>query len=162
MSETVKRMTKYAASNAFKARNPHFFNNTHQSMVEPSKPLISQPKAKLGHYTNGLSDRFKEIWKLLKGPRLEEEFRFHASRKWRVDFCHLSSRTCIELEGNIYSKRGGHTSLTGILRDIEKYNELVYGNFRLIRLYRESSNHTECAVNVANITRLIRFLERSS
>lgn len=149
----VEAVIRAQANEAFKARNPSFFNNTHSEALEPSKRPISQPESIAPHSRNDLSGKFSSIWRILNGPKLEEEFRFHPGRKFRVDFCHLSTRTCIEIEGGIFNKRGGHSSITGILRDIEKYNEMTYLGFRLIRLHTKS-------IDVENITRLIRFLER--
>lgn len=63
------------------------------------------------------------------------EFQFHPTRKWRFDFAWPDYRVAIEKEGGIYAGKGrqcqcclqplggAHRSVTGILRDIEKYNE---------------------------------------
>lgn len=65
MSETVKRMMKYPASNAFKARNPGMFNPTHKSMVEdvesllPSKRPINDPGAIAPHFMRPSTDEEK-------------------------------------------------------------------------------------------------------
>lgn len=163
MSETTKKMLKYSASKSVMALNPGFFNPTKKSMIAdtdallPSKPLISSPGKKLGHSKNDLAGKFLSIWQLLNGPKLEEEFRFHPERKFRCDFCHLASRTCIEIEGGIFNKRGGHSSVSGILRDIEKYNELSFLGFRLFRFHGKEG--VAGSVDHTNITRLIRFLE---
>ena len=86
----------------------------------------------------------KQNSRLLK---FEEEYIFHATRKWRIDcyfvyFKDNSGCSCrqlikigIEIEGGIYAPKHkccpkckrpppmGHNSVKGILRDMEKYNE---------------------------------------
>lgn len=160
MSETVKKMLKYPASEAIKALNPEFFGITPGSLIQPSKPLISNPRKKLGHSKNDLAGKFLSIWKILNGPALQEEFRFNPERKFRCDFCHLPTMTCIEIEGGIFNQRGGHSSVTGLLRDISKYNELSFLGFRLFRFHGKEG--VAGSIDVANLTRLIQFLERPS
>lgn len=160
MSKIIKRALQYPTSDAVKRLNPQFFNNSHAEVVKPSGPAISNPKRNTGHSRNDLSGKFLSIWELLNGPKLEQEFRFHPERKFRCDFCHLSTRTCIEIEGGIFSKHGGHSSVTGILRDIDKYNELTFLGFRLFRFHGKEG--VAGSIDVANLTRLIRFLERPS
>lgn len=59
MSETIKRMMKYEKSNAIKALNPGFFNNTHQQAIEQSKPPISDPGAIAPHFLMPSTDEEK-------------------------------------------------------------------------------------------------------
>lgn len=160
MPKIIERALKYPTSNAVKALNPGFFGIAPSSTIKPSKPLISNPSEKLGHSRNDLAGKFLSIWQLLNGPKLEEEFRFHPERKFRADFCHITTRTCIEIEGGIFSKKGGHSSISGILRDIDKYNELSFLGFRLFRFH--GKKEVAGSIDVPNLTRLIRFLERPS
>ena len=80
-----------------------------------------------------LEARFEWLWRVMNGPVLEREFRFHPSRKWRSDFAHLPSRTLIEIEGGIWV-RGRHTSPRGFAADAEKYLEAALAGWRVIRL----------------------------
>ena len=80
-----------------------------------------------------LEARFEWLWRVLNGPALEREFRFHPTRKWRADFAHLPSRTLIEIEGGIWV-RGRHTSPRGFAADAEKYLEATLAGWRVIRL----------------------------
>ena len=80
-----------------------------------------------------LEAHFEWLWRLMKGPALEREFRFHPTRKWRSDFAHLPSRTLIEIEGGIWV-RGRHTSPKGFTADAEKYLEAALAGWRVIRL----------------------------
>lgn len=72
------------------------------------------------------------------------EYRFHSTRKWAFDYASPVLRIAIEIEGGVYGrgkpcplckrKRGGaHSSVTGILRDIEKYNEATVAGWRVLR-----------------------------
>lgn len=55
----------------------------------------------------------------LEAPVLEH--RFHAVRRWRFDFAWPYAMVYLEVEGGIYTE-GAHGSISGALRDIEKYN----------------------------------------
>jgi very-short-patch-repair endonuclease len=63
-----------------------------------------------------------------------EEYPFakDQGRKWRIDFYLPEYCLAIEIEGGTLS-RSRHTSKTGFLKDIEKYNELTAKGIRLIR-----------------------------
>jgi very-short-patch-repair endonuclease len=80
-----------------------------------------------------LEQRFEWLWRVVNGPYLEREFRFHPTRKWRSDFAHLPSRTLIEIEGGIWV-RGRHTSPRGFAADAEKYLEATLAGWRVLRL----------------------------
>jgi very-short-patch-repair endonuclease len=67
-------------------------------------------------------------------PEPEREYRFHATRKWRVDFCWVAERLAVEIEGGIY-RGGGHTSVNGIKRDVDKSNALTLAGWRLLRFH---------------------------
>lgn len=57
------------------------------------------------------------------GIEFSREVKFHPTRGWRFDFVINGYRLAIECEGGIYAKgRTGHSSITGIERDIEKGN----------------------------------------
>lgn len=92
-----------------------------------------RPRIPAERANNELSARFEQLWRLLDGPALETEYRFHPVRRWRADYCHPSSRTLIELEGGIYSQ-GRHTRAGGYQGDCEKYNAATMAGWRVIRL----------------------------
>jgi len=60
------------------------------------------------------------------------EHKFHPKRKWRFDLACPEQRIAIEIEGGVFIK-GAHGSITGILRDVEKYNEATSLGWRVIR-----------------------------
>lgn len=65
-------------------------------------------------------------------PAPEVEYRFHETKAWRFDFAWPAERVALEVEGGIYSG-GAHGSISGILRDIEKYNAAAARGWRVIR-----------------------------
>lgn len=86
------------------------------------------------------------------GLKLEPEFQFHPTRKFRVDWrVHLGmwegkrpqhsettfapTRVLIDYEGGIFHKgRMGHDSVKGIKRDIEKHNLAQIEGYIMIRV----------------------------
>jgi very-short-patch-repair endonuclease len=80
-----------------------------------------------------LVGRFELLWRVLAGPELVKEFRFHPVRKWRADFAHLPSRTLIEIEGGIYVN-GRHNRAGGFAADLKKYLEAALAGWRVVRL----------------------------
>lgn len=71
----------------------------------------------------------------LVGIQVEREFYFARPRRWRSDWLVIGSTVLIEFEGGLFKKReAGHSSVTGILRDIEKYNEAAIAGWIVIRI----------------------------
>lgn len=67
-------------------------------------------------------------------PEPVREYRFHPTRKWRLDFAWPAVMLAVEVEGGIY-RGGGHTSTTGLKRDIEKGNALTMAGWRVLRFH---------------------------
>ena len=79
----------------------------------------------------------REFWLLLRDAGLPEpllQFQPLAPRRWRVDFCWLPQRLICEVEGGLYQAASGHRSFSGVVRDIEKSNELCLAGYRLLRV----------------------------
>ena len=76
--------------------------------------------------------KFEIVWRAMNGPKLLQEYKFHPTRRWRIDWWHESG-VAIELEGGIWS-RGRHTSGKGFLGDMEKYNALAERGVLLFRV----------------------------
>lgn len=72
--------------------------------------------------------------KIIEGglPQPAREYRFHPVRRWRIDFFWEQERVGCEVEGGVFV-RGRHTRGAGQQADIEKYNEIVLADIRLIR-----------------------------
>lgn len=63
---------------------------------------------------------------------------FASPRKWRADWRVKDTRILIEFEGGLYAKRAaGHSSVTGIQRDIRKYNAAAIAGWIVIRITPE-------------------------
>lgn len=65
-------------------------------------------------------------------PEPIPEFRFHASRKWRADYCWPDQRIIVEIDGGIWTG-GRHSGGTGQLRDMEKLNAAALLGFLVLR-----------------------------
>jgi hypothetical protein len=71
----------------------------------------------------------------LVGIKVSTEFVFAAPRKWRSDWRVKGKKILIEFEGGLFAKgKQGHSSVTGILRDIEKYNSAALLGYTVIRI----------------------------
>jgi len=85
-----------------------------------------------------LEKRFTLVWSSIRGPKLEEEFRFHPVRKWRADFVHHDTMTLIEIEGGRFG--GRHVRPEGFAADAEKYLEATLLGYRVVRLCDKQLN----------------------
>lgn len=86
---------------------------------------------------------FEKLLISLKMPAPVREHRFHKTRQWRFDYAWPDELLALEVEGGIYghkkkdgsrSRVGAHSSVTGILRDIEKYNAAAADGWRILRV----------------------------
>lgn len=68
-----------------------------------------------------------------KLPRPVREFRFHLTRKWKVDFAWPPDWLIVEVEGGTWIQ-GRHSRGAGMRNDAIKYNEAVLMGFRLLRV----------------------------
>ena len=79
-------------------------------------------------------------------------------RKWRFDFACVTRKVALEVEGGLFMRSGGgHRSVAGALRDIEKYNAATALGWRVIRCQpgRETAAETLNLLSravVANLT----------
>jgi hypothetical protein len=77
--------------------------------------------------------KFRQMWHELGGPPLEDEVRFHPTRRWRFDFAHKATWTAIELEGGIF-QQGRHNRGIGYQQDCRKYNAAAAQGWTVFRL----------------------------
>ena len=71
----------------------------------------------------------------LVGIQVETEFIFAAPRKYRADYRVQGTNILIEFEGGLFAKgKQGHSSVAGILRDMEKANVAQLGGWIQIRI----------------------------
>ena len=104
-------------------------------------------------------EQFLDIWNLhAKDCDLPvREYKFHPTRKWRLDFAWPDYRVAVEIEGGTFSRgRTGHTSGPAIQRDCDKHNELHRLGWRCLRF---TSVHLDedpigCVEKVLNLVEL--------
>lgn len=80
-----------------------------------------------------LSAKFIQLWHLLGGPPLEQEYRFHPRRRWRFDFALPARKLAIEINGGVWMS-GRHTRARGYLADREKINAATALGWRVYEL----------------------------
>jgi very-short-patch-repair endonuclease len=73
-----------------------------------------------------------DLWEELGGPELQEEMKFHATRKWRADFAHEGAKVLIEIEGAAWG--GRHTRGAGFTADLEKYLAAFLAGWSVVRI----------------------------
>ena len=61
------------------------------------------------------------------------EYRFHPTRKWRLDFAWPQYLIGVEIEGGIWH-RGRHNRPAGFIEDCRKYNEAALMGWTIIRV----------------------------
>jgi very-short-patch-repair endonuclease len=86
----------------------------------------------------GMSELEKTFYLMLKAEKIEGfifNYKFHPTRKWKIDFANPdpSVKIAVEIEGGIWMKKARHTSGLGMLADAEKYNEVTKAGLRLLR-----------------------------
>jgi very-short-patch-repair endonuclease len=64
--------------------------------------------------------------------KFARESLFHPTRKWRWDYVLLDSNVAIEIQGGFYRGKGGHNSINGMQRDMDKLNAGVMLGWRVL------------------------------
>ena len=64
-------------------------------------------------------------------PAPEREYRFHPTRKFRIDFAWPSRKLAVEIDGGIWTG-GSHSRGSGLLRNYEKRNAMAILGWRLL------------------------------
>lgn len=83
--------------------------------------------------------------------RFEQEYKFHAKRKWRADFWITGTKILVEVEGGIWSG-GRHTRGKGYIGDMEKYNAAAMMGFTVLRF---STAQVKSGLAVQQIEKMI-------
>ena len=81
-------------------------------------------------------------------PYPDMEYRFHPTRKWRIDYAWPKQKLAVEIEGGVWTQ-GRHTRGSGFVKDIIKYNALTELGWRLLR-YQPSKIDYEQISRVLN------------
>ena len=91
------------------------------------------------------------FWKTFKMPVPQTEYRFHETRKWRIDYAWPDVKLAVEIEGGVYKKgkdgqRGGrHNRPQGFINDMEKYNLLQEVDWHLLRYLPNKVDYDQIA-----------------
>lgn len=83
-------------------------------------------------YKKRPSDLFDFSLKEMNMHGWVREYKFHPTRKWKIDHAHLETKVAVEIEGGTW-KKSRHTSGIGFRNDCEKYNYAVMLGWRLFR-----------------------------
>lgn len=75
---------------------------------------------------------------------------YHAERRWAVDFAWPDQMLVVECEGGVFDGRA-HGSVTGILRDIEKYNALTVAGWRVYRATQREINSGQALYDIERL-----------
>lgn len=89
---------------------------------------------------------FLRAWQLLglEGSDMEEEYRFHPTRKHRFDFAFPSQKLAVEIDGRgRRGHEGRHHSFTGASKDAEKLNAAAKLGWRVMRF--QAHDKARCA-----------------
>lgn len=66
-------------------------------------------------------------------PKPEREHRFHATRKWRFDFCWPQEMIALESEGGVFVQ-GRHSRGASMMQDMDKYNAAALLGWKVLRI----------------------------
>jgi len=80
-----------------------------QDDVLQREPMTPAARTWLAADRKKLEDRFLAWWKSIGGPELAREYRFAPQRRFRADFCHMASKTIVEIDGGLHIS-GAHNS----------------------------------------------------
>lgn len=82
-----------------------------------------------------LEATFAYYWRVLNGPPLVAEYRFHPQRRHRLDFAWPDKKIGIEIQGGTWLQAGGrHNRGEGYTKDCIKLNLAVLAGWRLFWL----------------------------
>ena len=79
-----------------------------------------------------ITDVFTVICKTDLRVECVKEYKFHPVRKWRFDYAIPKHKIALEVEGGVWTG-GRHTSSTGFLKDMEKYNTATLMGWKVLR-----------------------------
>lgn len=80
--------------------------------------------------------------KQLTGYEFIPEYKFHDKRKWRFDYCHIESKTAIEVNGAVFTQ-GRHTRGKGFINDMEKLNNAILAGYVVLQFTPGQMNETK-------------------
>jgi hypothetical protein len=78
----------------------------------------------------------------------ERYFKSKRSKRYRLDFAHLSSKTGVEIQGGVYN-RGRHVTGSGYERDCRKYNLAYTSRWTIFLLTSTMAKDSEWLATIA-------------
>jgi len=66
------------------------------------------------------------------GVEMEQQYKFHPTRRWRLDFADISSSVAVEIDGGEFAN-GAHNRGARMARDYEKRNEATMMGFAVLQ-----------------------------
>jgi hypothetical protein len=168
-SRTVKKSFDLAALMQSKAMSNPKNKGLSDSLIGMTGQVVSDldekiekenARKKQERYNKRMAERKQEDMLFLKqieayGIYCQPEYKFHKTRGWRIDFFieYNGVKLAVEVEGGVFTG-GRHTTSTGFIGDMEKYNEFVlYG----IWLYRVIPSELNKETTIANILKIIKY-----
>lgn len=82
--------------------------------------------------------------------KVEREFKFHPSRKWRADFAIPLRMILIEIEGGVWIK-GRHQTGKGFSDDCEKYSNAALLGYLVFRFTPEMVKSGEAVAMIEKV-----------
>lgn len=89
------------------------------------------------------------------------EYKFHPQRKFRFDIAIPKWKVAIEVEGGVYTSSVAHSSVTGILRDMEKYNLATEEEWRVLRYTPEQTKKSATLEQIKKVVLITKVNERT-
>jgi hypothetical protein len=116
--------------------------NTTQTAIDSGfgQPAVEIAVKEIDTQMSDLEEKFLEQVKVAGFPNPKREYKFHATRKWRLDFYWDAKDTrsfpvAVEVEGGTFMRgMNRHTSGIGFQKDCEKYNEVALARIVLLRV----------------------------
>ena len=116
-------------------------------MTRPARGSAEAPESTMQASGSPLERHLLRSVRAAGLPEPAREFRFHPTRRWRLDFAFVEHRLAVEIEGGVY-RGGGHTSVAGIKRDIDKGNALTLLGWRVLRFHGDQVRSGEATETI--------------
>lgn len=111
-------------------------------MTKDKKTTTKTAKAQKTQKKTQKTDFFTALCRSDLKIECVKEFRFHPTRRWRFDYAIPEYKIAVEVEGGVWIG-GRHTSPTGFLGDIEKYNTATVMGWRVLRTTPDKLHSSE-------------------
>ena len=85
---------------------------------------------------SNLEELYATHVRAMRLPEPTREYRFHPTRRWRLDFAWPDKKFGVEIEGGTWIN-GRHTRGSGFEADCEKYAEAMCIGWRILRVTGE-------------------------